>query len=137
MMLIEGYLDTHKRIAAQIDTITRLAKNGITSDNDTDIAREISKLAGMVTIHLSSEDKFLYPEMLKSSNDDVRKLARDYQSEMNGLAGEFNIFRDKYNTRSGLAENKTNFAQEWTLIKEKLTKRVGREENELYPKYKA
>ena len=100
-----------------------------------DIGREISKLSGMINLHLNSEDKFMYPKMAAAENKEVQNLAKKYQSEMAGLVDVFNTFKVKYNTKGHILENASTFAGEWKQIVAQLSKRIEREEKELYPKY--
>ena len=89
-MLIQSYIETHKKIAAQVEAITKLISSGSIEDNAFDIGREISRLSGLLNVHLNSEDRYLYPKLLESNDSSVKTLAKRYQDEMGGLIGEFN-----------------------------------------------
>ena len=134
-MLIQSYIETHKKIAAQVEAITKLTSGGSIEDNAFDIGREISRLSGLLNVHLNSEDRYLYPKLLESNDSSVKTLAKRYQDEMGGLIGEFNEFKSRYNTKTRILENKEGLAREWNGIVKKLSHRIEREENELYTKF--
>lgn len=58
-----------------------------------DITTHINKLAGKLKIHLSSEDKFLYPNLLNGDDNKLKNLANSYINEMGGISDTFTNYK--------------------------------------------
>lgn len=131
-MNLNNYLEQHKTVESEITTIKSLINMNDIQQNAGDIALHVSTLAGTIKIHLSLEDKYLYPGLQKNDDERVKKLAEDYQKEMGDLAEKFVTYKDKYNTRQKIAQNLSTLRQETTNILLEIEKRIHREEKELY-----
>lgn len=131
-MNLNTYLEQHMAVEAEISTIKSLINTNNVQQNAGAIALHISTLAGKIKIHLSMEDKYLYPDLEKSENEQVGKLALDYQKEMGNLAEKFVTYKDKYNTKQKIEQNLSTIIQETTQILLAIENRIQREESELY-----
>ena len=131
-MDIKNYLEQHQALITEITTIKSLMSANDVQQHAGDIALHISTLAGKIKIHLSMEDKYLYPGLQESEDKHVRKIADDYQKEMGDLAEKFVNYKDKYNTKPKILQNLEIIKQETTQIFQAIEKRVEREEKELY-----
>lgn len=123
--------DAHKSVYKAMKE-TEAMLNDI-EGNAMQIAQNISRLAGTLKIHLSSEDRYLYPSLMESDKSNLKNMADRYQKEMGGLSQEFMTFKDKYNTSSKLKSNVTKAKEEITAIFRKIEKRIQKEDQELYP----
>lgn len=132
-MLLNNYLEQHQSIRDEVCVISSLTNKGNLEENAFEIASHISRLAGIINIHLNSEDKFLYPKLEKSEDKKVCMIANEYQKEMGDLLAVFLSFKDKYNTKAKLIQNSTSFKQEFKDIIDALEKRMKKEESGLYP----
>jgi len=74
--------------------------------NAASITKSISRLAGILKIHLGNEDRYLCPAMKNSSDAVLQKQASKFQDEMGSLSEEFMKFKDNYNTQSKVINNK-------------------------------
>ena len=110
----------HIEIVELINIIKDLSKNEENINEGIEIAKNINILAGKLTVHLNSEDKYLYPDLLKSSDLKIKKI------------GEFTKFKNKYNTKSKLLKNKEEFKSELEITFKLLEKRIDKEDRELY-----
>jgi len=131
-MNLNNYLEQHRTMESEITTIKSLINTKDVQQNAGDIALHISTLAGKLKIHLSMEDKYLYPGLQNSDDERVKKLAEDYQKEMGDLAEKFVTYKDKYNTKLKIVQNLSTLKQETTNILLVIEKRIYREEKELY-----
>ena len=131
-MVIENYLEQHVKIKTQIGVIKKLAIENTLKENAVKIGTEISRLAGIINIHLSSEDKFMYPKMIASENVKVKNTAMVYQNEMGNLLKVFTAFKEKYNTKPKIIENERFFTADLKEIVAQLLTRMNKEEQELY-----
>lgn len=131
-MNVANYLEQHTTIATQISIIKKLVQSNDLEKNAGEIALHINALAGKITIHLSMEDKYLYPRLIESKNLEVQKLAERYQKEMGSLAENFVRYKDKYNTGLKILGNRNELVSDTDFIFNAIEKRVEREEKELY-----
>jgi len=97
------------------------------------IAKLVSQLAGTLKIHLSNEDKYLYPSMMKSSNVDLQRKAKKFETEMGGLSADFMAFKERYNISSKVLANKDVAVKEIRTVCDKIEKRIEHEDHDLYP----
>lgn len=104
--------------------------------NASDTALHINQLAGKLNLHLSAEDKYLYPSLLKSTDTALQTLAQSYIDEMGNLCQIFNIYKLKFNTKNKIINAKTQFETESIQIIKAIRDRMKKEETDLYTKIK-
>ncbi len=92
----------------------------------------VSRLAGLLKIHLLEEDEFLYPRLMKSNDDSVKNMAEQYNIEMGSLAAEYALFKGKYNMANKIKDNLAEFLLEGKRIINRLKIRIEKENFELY-----
>lgn len=131
-MILENYLEQHENIKTQIAVIEKLSVGNGIEKNAAQIGKEISHLAGVIKVHLSSEEKFMYPKLIESTDEVVQRTAKSYQTEMGNLLEVFTVFKDKYNTKPRIIENRASFSKDLKEITYQLMKRMDKEEKELY-----
>ena len=90
------------------------------------------KLSGLLIAHLKAEDWVLYPPLLSSADPKVAETARDFVDEMGGLAQAFTVYVERWDALS-IESNWPRYQQESRGIIDALTKRIIRENQELYP----
>lgn len=122
----------HASIKAEISMIEGELQKGNTDINLSETALHISKLAGLLRIHLLEEDQFLYPNLLQSPEDDIRSMAKQYIQEMGDLAQEYTAFKMKYNVGSKIRGQEETFMKEARLVIKALKERMEREDKGLY-----
>ncbi len=97
-----------------------------------EIAKNINLLSGKLRIHLESEDKFLYPNLLKNENEKIKNIAKCYIDEMGDILSIFNDYKNQFNTRSKIINNKDRFIIDTKEVFDKIEKRMESEDRELY-----
>ena len=130
-MDITMYTAKHEVIKQELKAIENLVCTSV-EDNAMEIATAVVRLGSVVKMHLSSEDKFFYPELLKK-DDQTKTIACFYMKEMDDLYGAFTDFSERWNTPSKVKENINCFEKDFKAIGSALIKRMEREEAELYP----
>ncbi|NFG63416.1 MULTISPECIES: hemerythrin domain-containing protein [unclassified Clostridium] len=129
-MDLKNFKRQHIEICDIIKKIEEIIIKDDISDYFDELASNINKLSGKLQIHLNTEDKFLYPNLLK--DDNVKHIAQKYVDEMGGILIQFISYKDKFNTKIKLKENKNHIVSETNSILLKITRRMNKEENELY-----
>lgn len=122
----------HEQINGIIQEIVTLTKDNL-EEKSFEIALKIGQLAGVITVHLQSEDKFLYPNLLKHEKSLVRSMAASFTKEMGDLSKKFEVFKTTYKQPQNIKDNPQKFKQDLEKVVALLDRRIKREEVELYP----
>ncbi len=125
----------HEEISEIIEKIKDIIDRDAMVSEASEAALLISTLAGKLKIHLNTEDKYMYPQLMASASEEVRKTAKEYLEEMGTISETFMGYKDRFNTRSKICADPGTFAAESSSVFEVLYKRIGREEDSLYNFY--
>lgn len=111
--------------------------NGHLSDNlgeagATAIRPLLSKLAGLVSLHLAMEDRTLYPTLQAHEDPSVRALGKRYNDEIKVIAGVFNDYVKNWQTTAQMRANPAGFSTASKAVFNALSKRIHFEHKELY-----
>ncbi|WP_206154896.1 hemerythrin domain-containing protein [Clostridium muellerianum] len=132
-MNINNFVRQHEAIHESIKDIESLiARNNIENDSF-EIAKNINVLTGILKVHLQSEDKFLYPQLLKSNDIKLKNTAEEYIDEMGDISIEFEKYKIKFNTKNKINEDVENFKRCTAEIIKVLKNRLDKEDKYLYP----
>lgn len=123
----------HQEIGAQVKEIELALTPENATNNAFDLSMKISRLAGLISIHLKTEDDHLYPNLKAQADEKVRKIAEQFSQEMGGIAQAFTEYKNNYRIASGIKANPDKFIQDTTDILKALKKRVSNEDHILYP----
>lgn len=132
-MYIDNLKRQHEEIRASIAYILDIINKEQVEEKAMDIAKELNKLAGKLKIHLISENDFLYPDLLNSSNMKLKELAETYMNEMLGIGDSFMAYKDNYNTKTKILADVDSFVKETKETFQLLEARLNKEDKELYP----
>lgn len=124
----------HVEILDSINSIKALTKKNSIENNAAEIAKDISMMAGKLKIHLDTEDKFLYPDLLNGEDIKLKALANNYIKEMGDICSTFTEYKNKFNTKSKILSNIFEFDKETKAIFDAIEKRINKEDTELYIK---
>lgn len=125
-------IDTIKKQHSEIANILEKLKSALSKEDYYAASSNINELAGKLKIHLRYEDDYIYPELLKSENTNVKNISNKFIKEMGDLASVFDDFKNKYNTKSKIESNITEFKLTCNVVIKALEKRLSKEDNELY-----
>ena len=102
-------------------------------ENAFDISLLLGSLSGKLTMHLASEDKFIYPCLMKKQDPKIQETSKQFASEMGSLAQVFNDFKNKYLGDVKIKNAPGEFLEESGRVIEAIGERIAREEKHLYP----
>ena len=131
-MNMDLYITKHRIIQDYLHQLTTLINGTLDRANATLIAELINKTTGVLNMHLASEDSFVYPKLLESSDTRVRSITKRYMDEMTKIADAYLAFHKKYNTPSKILADTAEFKQTFKKVRDALLLRMEREEKELY-----
>lgn len=104
-MNAETLSDQHLKIREVIEQLQSIIYLGKRDEGAELLAHSINELAGILRIHLSSEDRYLYPLLMESKDKDTRTLAESFDKSMGGLSNAFISFKTRYNNSMKIMEN--------------------------------
>ena len=135
-MNIDKFKQQHLAILASIDALRQLARGGVAAQAQA-IAEQIIAMSGLIKLHLAVEQRFLYPAVQACGVAKVARLGHQYETEMQGIAGDYLAFAGRWNTAARLAQEPEAFRSEANLVLHALYQRMRREDTELYPAVEA
>ncbi|WP_346895149.1 hemerythrin domain-containing protein [Clostridium sp. UBA7503] len=131
-MNLNNLMRQHRDISDEIRLIKEMINKNVMVLNAMEAASHINKLAGKLQIHLTSEDKFLYPTLINGKDLSLKKMANLYMNEMGEISEVFTSYKKKFNTKNKIEANLMGFIEETQCILKAIETRIAKEENELY-----
>lgn len=98
-----------------------------------DLSLKIGQLSGTLILHLKSEDEFLYPSLMRSTNETLRKTAEEFNRQMGTVAEVFMEYKRTYMLASNIKADPQKFRVDTRNIISALQKRLDSEDSKLYP----
>lgn len=92
----------------------------------------LSSLAGKLSVHLAAEDGHLYPELARSSNESLKRMATKFAQEMGPIADAFTAYTRKWPTPSSIKSDPSGFITQTQSVMRVLKDRIRRENQEFY-----
>lgn len=122
----------HNSILELIDHMEDKINQDTLEDNARLIAKSINELAGQLKIHLSHEDRYLYPNFKKSKNIELKNKANLYIKEMGNLSDVYSAFKSRFNTPRKILINQEDLIKESKIVFKAVKKRIKQEDTDLY-----
>lgn len=119
-----------KQLVSEIET--RISVGDVVSQAF-DISLKIGQLSGSLVLHLKSEDEYLYPSLMRSTNETIRRTAEEFNREMGTLAQEFMEYKRTYMLASNIKADSQIFASRSKAIISAIKNRLEKEDHKLYP----
>lgn len=132
MIDIDNFTRQHKDILNDINEIDKIISKQDYEEHLSEFVSHINSLAGKLKIHLSYEDKFLYPHLINGQDAELKDMAEEYIHEMGDIANVFTAYKNEFNTRSKINERLDTFKFDTKSILDKIKNRISKEENGLY-----
>ncbi|OWW20162.1 hemerythrin domain-containing protein [Noviherbaspirillum denitrificans] len=135
-MNIDKFKHQHTQIFDCINTLRQHSLSGII-ENARDIARTVVSMSSMIKLHLSVEDKVLYPALRSSKSETIARLGNQYQEDMKAIAQSYEEFARKWNTATNVAKDPEGFRTEANTVLKRLHTRIRQEDQNFYPAIEA
>ncbi|MDH4229369.1 MAG: hemerythrin domain-containing protein [Nitrospirota bacterium] len=133
MAKTDRFREQHNELLKIAGQIVPYLKESTLSKDASAVRDLLSKLMGTLKVHLSMEDKSLYPRLVSHPDKKVSKLAKDFIAEMGGIAKAVTAYAGKWNTEERIRAEAATFIAETKGLFDALGKRIERENNQLYP----
>jgi len=122
----------HLTIRELLGELEKELRTGNIEEKAFDLSLKISKLSGVLTLHLRSEDNYLYPNLKDAKEPQVRETAAKLYKEMGDLAEEFGKYKSTYMSATKIKANPNEFRQTTLKIIQALKQRLDLEDRKLY-----
>lgn len=131
--ITKRYTEQHQELLEIADQIKESLDIEALAKNAQEIRSLVSQLLGKLTVHLSMEDKVLYPRLLEHGDAKVRKTARRVQAEISDVADAMEGYRARWTSALAVQEDPRAFVEETSTLLRVLSERIRREDDELFP----
>lgn len=131
-MNIDRFKRDHTAILGSIDTLRTLSHAGV-ARNAAEIARGIVAMSSAIKLHLSAEDRLLYPALEQSGNQALARMGARMQAEMGSLLSAYAEFAGLWNTTDRVRDDAEGFRAGANRVLKALYERVRQEDREFYP----
>ncbi|OGB31826.1 MAG: hypothetical protein A3F78_04555 [Burkholderiales bacterium RIFCSPLOWO2_12_FULL_61_40] len=132
MARTDRFRQQHNELLALATELQSLLNETALSHDGTAARACLGKLMGKLTMHLSTEDKVLYPELEAHKDPAVAALARRFASEMKSTTAAVVAYNGRWATPTAIKENAHAFVKETKDVIGILADRIKRENQELY-----
>ncbi len=133
MARTDSFKEQHKEMLELVKQINSGLDPAKLAQDASQVRSTLSALAGKLLVHLSIEDKNLYPVMINSSDENAKKTAQSFMDEMGTLAGIFKDYTNKWPSPQAIQANPAGFCEETKAVFTAIGQRIGKEEATLYP----
>lgn len=132
MARTDKFRQQHNELLALAHELQALLNEEALSTDGSAARRSLGNLMGKLLMHLSIEDKVLYPDLEGNKDPAVATLARRFASEMKTTAANVVAYNSRWATPSQIKENAHQFIKETKDVIKILADRIKRENQELY-----
>jgi hypothetical protein len=106
--------------------------NQVDEVHDGNVRGHLIKLMELLHMHFKMEEQYIYPEMLKHADPEVRALIEEFRDDLPPIVAEFDTFYATWSHPGAVAANAKTFLGDWANVKITLAARLDREERELF-----
>lgn len=114
----------HLTIRELLGELEKELHTGNIEEKAFELSLKISKLSGVLTLHLRSEDNYLYPNLKDAKELQIRETAAKLYKEMGDLAEEFSKYKSTYMSATKIKANPNEFRQTTLKIIQALKQRL-------------
>lgn len=132
-MNIDRFKHEHTSILQSIAALRQLTKSGVI-DNAVEIAQGVVAMSALIKLHLSVEDRVLYPALQSGPDESLARLGLQYQREMGAISSAYMMFARRWNTPAAVRENEQEFKIDANKVLRKVYERMQRENDDFYPR---
>ena len=132
MSTTDRFREQHNQLLMSTKEMSSHLKADQLATNAETVCQSLAKLAGLLSVHLSMEDKVLYPKLLNHPDTGMRATTNKFINEMGTVKEVFTDYVKKWQNPTSIQKNPAGFINDTQGIFNTLSKRIERENNELY-----
>ncbi len=133
MPSVDKLHDQHSELKKIIANLSDLLHSDIIKSKSMELARLLIKFSSKMNLHLALEDKILYPNLIWHSDRKISQKAKTFMEEMGNIKKKFGIYINRWRFSSNIDSLPMDFINESHSIFEVLSKRIKREDEDLFP----
>lgn len=133
MASVDKLNNQHSELKKIIANLSDLLHPDIIKSNSIELASMLTKFSSKMNLHLALEDKILYPNLISHSDRKISQKAKIFMKEMGNIKKEFGIYINRWRFSSNINSIPMDFINESHSIFEVLSKRIKREDEDLFP----
>ncbi|MCP4498800.1 MAG: hemerythrin domain-containing protein [Deltaproteobacteria bacterium] len=123
----------HRELKALLGEVDGLLQQESLQQSSREVVEKLTRISGILLVHLSMEDKRLYPKLLDSPENSLRQMASVFIAEMGHIGETFTLYVDKWLHSSAIENNSEGFIGATKSLSAALIERMKREDEVLYP----
>lgn len=132
MARTDKFRQQHNELLALANELQALLHEDALSKDGAAARHCLGNLMGKLVMHLSTEDKVLYPELEAHKDPAVATLARRFANEMKATSASVVAYNGRWATPTAIKANAHDFIKETKEVIKILADRIKRENQELY-----
>lgn len=125
--------EQHKELLALVEACSSIFSLDSDRVDYSELNKALLQFHGKLRVHLSMEDDFLYPKLLRHDDQKISGTAKRFKEEFGGIGEALKLYKEKWPTQSKIQEGYQSFKAETQEIFKVLKKRIQEEETGLYP----
>ena len=129
MDFAENIREQHTGLLKAIEALSRPSSSGMEA---APVVRSLSRLSGMLSIHLEMEAMSIYPTLAMNKDPLVREAAENFLQGMQRTMIAFGDYRQRWARPETIEADAIRFMQETRNIFYSISKMIEREDRELY-----
>ena len=132
MIQVKRYLEEHDHLENLVHEIYPHLNVDEINNNTRSVKTLVDDLISSLNVHLSVEDKSLYPLLLNHPDKHVKYTAKIFIQEMGAIRQTVLTYRRKWTSLSKMQESPDGFIEETKMILAALSRRIKKENTELF-----
>ena len=133
MAMTDSYRKQHAELLDMAGKLATKLSKDIVVKEATEIVSVLSQFASKLNMHLTMEDKALYPKLMNSGNAKTSQIAKDYMTEMGGIKQVVEKYMHSWSLAKNLIADPEKSINDSKGIISALKTRIDKEDSVLYP----
>ncbi len=133
MAMTDSYRKQHVELLDLAGKLSGKLSKDIVIKEAAEIVTVLSQFASKLNMHLTMEDKALYPKLMSSGNAKTSQVAKDYMTEMGGIKQVVEKYIHSWSLAKNISADPEKFIEDSKGIITALKVRIDKENNVLYP----
>jgi hemerythrin-like domain-containing protein len=133
MAMTDSYRKQHIELLDIAGKLSNKLSKDVVTKEASEIVLVLSQFASKLNMHLTMEDKALYPKLMSSGNTQTAKVAKEYMTEMGGIKQAVEKYIHSWSLAKNIIADPQKFIDDSKGIITALKARIDKEETVLYP----
>ena len=132
--IIDNLTRQHKELTKVTMSLVQLLDVEPLSADATEVRRHLRTLTGILSVHVSMEDRSFYPFLLEHRNLELRNVARQFLAQRDEIKEAYADYSRRWSEGRAIEVAAARFIEETRDILLKLGKRMIQEDHHFHPR---